>query len=250
MPKRHPLFEEAESLQNLLVSEATGGSEDEAEYTRLRQVVLAEPSIEPLVPRFVRTCRSLGQFWQFIKNKFGKYAERRQYLWDEFRPMMDLLERGGSAPSDLVVTASLEKFDASHVQAAWSKALDRRSSDPEGAITMARTLLESVCKHILEEASVTYDESPDISKLYKQTAEHLKLAPSQHTEAVFKQILGGCTAVVEGLGALRNRLSDSHGKGKAGVKPAPRHAELAVNLAGALAIYLLATKNARDETAA
>jgi hypothetical protein len=250
MPKRHPLFEEAESLQNLLVSEATGGSEDEAEYTRLRQVVLAEPSIEPLVPRFVRTSRSLGQFWQFIKNKFGKYAERRQYLWDEFRPMMDLLERGGSAPSDLVVTASLEKFDASHVQAAWSKALDRRSSDPEGAITMARTLLESVCKHILEEASVTYDESPDISKLYKQTAEHLKLAPSQHTEAVFKQILGGCTAVVEGLGALRNRLSDSHGKGKAGVKPAPRHAELAVNLAGALAIYLLATKNARDETAA
>jgi hypothetical protein len=250
MPKRHPLFEEVESLQNLLVSEATGGNEDEAEYTRLRQVVLAEPSIEPLVPRFLRTSRSLGQFWQFIKNKFGKYAERRQYLWDEFRPMMDVLERGGTAPSDLVVTASLEKFDASHVQAAWSKALDRRSSDPEGAITMARTLLESVCKHILEEAAVAYDESPDISKLYKQTAEHLKLAPSQHTEAVFKQILGGCTAVVEGLGALRNRLSDSHGKGKAGVKPAPRHAELAVNLAGALAIYLLATKNARDEAAA
>jgi hypothetical protein len=97
---------------------------------------------------------------------------------------------------------------------------------------------------------VPYDDSPDITKLYKQTAEHLKLAPSQHTEAVFKQILGGCTAVVEGLGALRNRLSDSHGKGKAGVKPAPRHAELAVNLAGALAVYLLATKNARDETAA
>ncbi len=250
MPKRHPLFEEVESLQSLLVSKATGGDEDEAEYTRLRQVVLAEPSIEPLVPRFVRTSRSLGQFWQFIKNKFAKYAERRQYLWDEFRPMMDLLERGGSAPSDIVVTASLESFDASHVQAAWSKALDRRSSDPEGAITMARTLLESVCKHILEEASVKYDESPDISKLYKQTAEHLKLAPSQHTEAVFKQILGGCTAVVEGLGALRNRLSDSHGKGKSGVKPAPRHAELAVNLAGALAIYLLATKNARDEAAA
>ncbi len=250
MPKRHPLFEEVESLQNLLVSQATGGSEDEAEYTRLRQVVLAEPSIEPLVPRFLRTNRSLGQFWQFIKNRFGKYAERRQYLWEEFRPMLEALERGASAPSDLVVTASLEKFDASHVQAAWSKALDRRSSDPEGAITMARTLLESVCKHILEDAEVKYDESPDISKLYKQTAEHLMLAPSQHTEAVFKQILGGCTAVVEGLGALRNRLSDSHGKGKTGVKPAPRHAELAVNLAGALAIYLLATKNARDETAA
>lgn len=250
MPRRHPLFEQVESLQSLLVSHATGGSEDEAEYTRLRQVVLAEPSIEAVTPRFIRTSRSLGQFWQFIKNKFATYAERRKYLWDEFRPMLEQLEKGGTVPSDGAVTAFLEQFDAAHVHAAWAKALDRRASDPEGAITIARTLLESVCKHILEDAEITYDDSPDITKLYKQTAEYLKLAPSQHTEQVFKQILGGCTAVVEGLGALRNRLSDSHGKGKAGVKPAPRHAELAVNLAGALAVYLLATKNARNEAAA
>ncbi len=68
---------------------------------------------------------------------------------------------------------------------------------------------------------------------------------SQHTERVFKQILGGCQAVIEGLGSLRNRLSDAHGKGKAGVKPAPCHAELAVNLAGAMATFLIATWEAR-----
>ena len=146
--------------------------------------------------------------------------------------MLELLERGGVTPSDQVVSIAIEKFDASNIQAAWSKALDRRVSDPEGAITMARTLLESVCKHILEEAEVDFDDSPDMNKLYRQTAEQLNIAPSQHTEQVFKQILGGCTSVVEGLGALRNRLSDSHGKGKAGVKPAPRHAELAVNQIG------------------
>lgn len=243
----NPLLEEAESLQYILVSQATGGGEDEAEYTRLRQAVLSQSALEAHIPRFVRTCRSLGQFWQFIKNKYGTYAERRTYIWEEFRPMLDLLERGCLSPSDTVVTNAIENFDSEHVQAAWSKALDRRSSDPEGAITMARTLLESVCKHILEEAQVTYEESPELNKLYKQTAEHLKLAPSQHTEQVFKQILGGCTSVVEGLGALRNRLSDSHGRGKVGVKPAPRHAELAVNLAGALAVYLLATWEARNE---
>jgi len=248
MPKRHPLFDEIESLQNLVVSRATGGAEDEVEYTRLRQVLLAEPSLEPMAPSFIRTCRSLGQFWEFIKNKYGTYAERRKYLWEEFRPVLDLLERGVVAPSDPVVSASLEKFDSAHVQATWSKALDRRASDPEGAITIARTLLESVCKHILEDASVPYDEKSDIRKLYRRTAEHLKLAPSQHTEEVFRQILGGCTAVVEGLGSLRNRLSDSHGRGKVGIKPAARHAELAVNLAGALAVYLLATKQARDES--
>ncbi len=242
------VFYEVELLQNILVSKATGGVEDEAEFKRLRGLVISNSSLEPLAPRFIHTCRNLNQFWQFIKNKYSTYAERRTYIWEAFQPMLDLLERGGLSPSDLEVTSAIDKFDSQYVQEAWSKALRRRSSDPEGAITIARTLLESVCKHILEEASVPFDESPDLNKLYKITSEQLKIAPSQHSEQVFKQILGGCTSVVEGLGALRNRLSDSHGRAKSGVKPAPRHAELAVNLAGALATYLLATWDARNDT--
>lgn len=245
----HELLTEAEALQNLLVSSATGGSEDGGEYLRLRQVVMAQALLDAYVPRFLRTCRSLGQFWQFIKEKHGTYADRRKFLWDEFRPMLEVLERGGPSPSDRFASTTFEQVDAAHVQAAWSKALDRRASDPEGAITMARTLLESVCKHILDSASVTYDDTPDINKLYRLTSEQLNLAPSQHTEQIFKQILGGCTSVVEGLGALGNRLSDAHGKGKVGVRPAARHSELAVNLSGAVAIYLLATWEARNEAA-
>lgn len=244
----HPLSEDAESLQQILVAQATGSSEDEGDYLRLRSAVLADPTIATMVPRFLKTSRSLSQFWQFIKAKYGTYAERRTYLWDEFRPLLEFLEKGGSSPADLVVTGAIERFDSEHVRVAWAKSLERRTTDPEGAITMARTLLESVCKHILEKAGSEYDETPDLNKLYRQTAELLNLAPSQHTEKVFKQILGGCTSVVEGLGALRNRLSDSHGTGKAGVKPAPRHAELAVNLAGSLALYLLSTWDAKSST--
>lgn len=243
------LLQETESLQNLLVSAATGNSEDSAEFVRLRQRVLSQPALEAYAPRFLRTCRSLDQFWQLIKSKYGTYADRRTYLWGEFRPMLELLERGGTSPSDQAVAAAFDQVDAVNVRAAWAKALDRRDSDAEGAITMARTVLETVCKHILDEAKVVYDDGADLNKLYRQTAEHLTLAPSQHTEQVFKQILGGCTAIIEGLGALRNRLSDAHGKGKTGVRPAARHAELAVNLSGALAMYLIATRDARREAA-
>lgn len=246
----HELLDQTEAFQRLLIAQATGGSEDEAEFIRLRQMLLSNPALDALIPRFVRTSRSLAQFWQFIKFKYPTYAERRQFIWDEFRPLLEVLERGPLSPADQLVTEKLEKFDASHVQAAWSKALERRASDPEGAITSARTLIESVCKHILDSSGITYDDAADLPKLYKLTAETLNLAPSQHTEAVFKQILGGCTAVVEGLGSLRNRLSDAHGKGKVASRPAPRHAELAVNLSGALATYLLATWEARNEAAA
>jgi len=78
----------------------------------------------------------------------------------------------------------------------------------------------------------------------------LNIAPSQHAELVFNQILGGCTAVVEGLGALRNKLGDAHGAPPHAVKPAARHAQLAVDLAGAVAMFLFATwKNRKDKTA-
>ena len=87
----------------------------------------------------------------------------------------------------------------------------------------------------------------DLPKLYGLTAELLNLSPSQHTEQIFKQILGGCKSVVEGLGALRNKLSDAHGKGKKAPKPSPRHAELAVNLAGAMATFIVSTWEAQTK---
>ncbi len=113
--------------------------------------------------------------------------------------------------------------------------------DPEGAITAARTLLETVCKHVIEEEGSSYNDKDDLPKLYGDASKLLNIAPSQHTEEVFKQILGGCISVVVGLGTLRNRVSDSHGQGKRAVKPAPRHAQLAVNLAGTMATFLIET---------
>jgi hypothetical protein len=107
--------------------------------------------------------------------------------------------------------------------------------------------LESVCKHILDAAGTPYDDSADLPKLNSLTAKQLNLSPSQHTERLFKQILGGCQTVVEGVGALRNRHSDAHGKGSTGSKPAPRHAELAVNLSGTMAVFLLQTWEARKK---
>jgi uncharacterized protein YfkK (UPF0435 family) len=86
------------------------------------------------------------------------------------------------------------------------------TSDPEGAITLARSLLESVLKHILDERKVAYNDKADLPELYRIVAKELNLAPDQHTEETFKRILGGITSVVNELGSLRNRLGDAHGK--------------------------------------
>lgn len=243
--RRNELLEDVESFQNLLISIATGGGMEDLDYKDIRERLLNTTPVSSRLPSFVRTCRSASQFWQFIKYKFGSYAERRQYLWDEFRPVLEELE-SGVTPGEKTVTDLLKNVSADTVHEVWERALSRRGEDPAGAITMARTLLETVCKHILDDFGEDYPADADLPKLYKLTAEKLNLAPSQHSAAVFKQILGGCTSVVEGLGALRNRLGDAHGTGKKAVKPAPRHAHLAVNLAGTMATFLFETWAARN----
>ncbi|MBX7071246.1 MAG: abortive infection family protein [Microthrixaceae bacterium] len=60
-----------------------------------------------------------------------------------------------------------------------------------------------------------------ISRLYKAAASALQIAPDQHSEQVIEQILSGVGTVVSGLAALRNSLSDAHGRGKRDVRPAP-----------------------------
>ena len=241
------LINRVESLKQMLVSSATGGNGDGAEYRKLRQELMAIPRIAQMLPRFVTDCRDLAEFWDFIKNEDSTYAGRRQYLRSEFAPLLAMLEAESTAPSDTAITATVISVSSINIQDTWHKALERRSVDPEGAVTLARTLLESVCKHILDASGTPYDDGADMPKLYSLTAKQLNLSPSQHTEQLFKQILGGCQTVVEGISALRNRHSDAHGKGTTGTKPAPRHAELAVNLSGAMATFLLQTWEAKSK---
>ena len=239
MATNQELFEKLEAFQNQLVAYATGGSVEESEFQRSRKELLSLPGLRDRLPRFVRTHRDLRQLWSHFKKVSTTYQGRREYIWREFDSLLSELEPGGEAPGDARVAEALTLLNSTAVHAAWQTALERRVSDPDGAITSARTLLETVCKHILDAARVQYDSAADLPKLYRLTAETLSLAPSQQTEPILKQVLGGCTAVVEGIGAMRNKLGDAHGKGEAEAKPGPRHAELAVNLAGAVATFLM-----------
>ena len=99
-------------------------------------------------------------------------------------------------------------------------------------------------KRIPDEAGESYGDE-DLPKLYGKTARVLNLALSQHTEETSRGILGGVHSVVLNLGTLRNRIVDAHGQGRNAVRPAPRHASLAVNLAGSMATFLIETWNGR-----
>lgn len=230
-----------EAFQNLLIEISTANNRDAITYKKLRDELIAKEEIRNFLPEFILKTRTIEQFWHFIKQNFASYSDRREFIWNEFSKLFENLEKTQNGLVNESVSSTLIKFNQDYINSEWKKARERKTSDPEAAITTARTLIETTCKYILDDLKVKYKDSIELPKLYKLTAENLNLAPDQHTEQIFKMILSGCSTVIEGLGSLRNKLSDSHGKSLSQVKPTSRHAELAVNLAGTMTTFLLET---------
>ena len=240
-------YEKALLMQSMLIAVAKNGGLDENVYSSIRREFMNSDA-KSLLPEIIKTCRDEGSVWRYLKKVASgqdSWGFRCDYIDESFKPFLDHLETGNHSPSDENISESISSFGADGVHIAWQKALKRRQDDPEGAITAARVLLETVCKHILDETGVHYSND-DIPKLYGKTAEALNLAPSQHTEETFKAILGGCHTIVQNLGSLRNKVGDAHGQGKRPVRPLPRHATLAVNLAGGMSTFLIETWNAKN----
>ncbi|MFN3780508.1 MAG: abortive infection family protein [Brevundimonas aurantiaca] len=121
----------------------------------------------------------------------------------------------------------------------WDKALRRLDEDPDGAVTAARSFLESVCKHALDALGVPYGPNLDLMQQFRLVAGELKLTATGETGRIERQFYSGTNQIVQSLAELRNQTGDAHGKGHQGVKASLAQAELAVNLSGATGIFLL-----------
>lgn len=112
-------------------------------------------------------------------------------------------------------------------------------NDQEGAITAARALFESICKLILDDSKITYDNNDDLPRLYRKVVDSLNLAPEKQLNDTIRRIFGGTQTIISGIAEMRNQLGDAHGKGQQIALPESRYATLAVNLAGTLAVFLI-----------
>lgn len=243
-------FEQAMMLRGMIVSAGRNGRlDDDYFYSELRRLLLENESAKEFIPRILRIGRNGRDLWAYLSDfasGSGSWAARERHVAEQFEPLLAYLEQKEKSPLDGITTDALSKLESGGVRTLWEKALSRRVADPEGAITSAKSLIESVCKLIIEAYGGSYGPSDDLPKLYGQASRYLNIAPSAHSDEAFKSILGGCHTVVQNLATLRNRVGDAHGQGRMQVKPAPRHAALAVNLAGSMAMFLVETWEARE----
>ncbi len=115
-------------------------------------------------------------------------------------------------------------------------------SDYSGAITNARSLVESVLIGIEKEfdpQAAEYDGN--LQALYKRVQKLLHLEPERKDISdSLRQILSGMVSIVGGLAAVRNKMGDAHATS---YRPSRHHAKLAVHAAVTLSDFLFETKN-------
>lgn len=127
------------------------------------------------------------------------------------------------------------------------KAHERLISDPSGAITSARAMLESAIKWIHHQRKIE-PPLPTVSSA-RRLKDCLKLLGGEDNDFErpgVKPMVFGLEAAVNGLDEARNAMSDGHGKSPDAPEVSHRVARLIVELATTVTTFLLATYESRQ----
>jgi hypothetical protein len=236
------LIDDIDAMKALLSDAATYGGLDgnlnEQQYSELRAKLRGVSRIQTFLPSFLRSRPTLTAV-RLLSQEKGGYANRREFILESFAPALEFLYEELQNLIDVPGSKALSKLDSPQVRAACEKAISRLRDDPDGAITSARSLLETVCKYILDNRGERYARTADLPDLYKATIRAINLAPDQQSEDAMRQMLQGCLSVVQGIGTLRNRVGDAHGKDATAGVVEHHHASLGVEVACSVAAFLI-----------
>lgn len=146
-----------------------------------------------------------------------------------------LVQADGRSP----IGVELSGLTLTGLRQQWMTAASRVPSSAAGAITAARTLLESTCKTVLTELGEVPDTSGDLGKLYKQVRLKLGIDPKHGASQSVHQIVRGLNQAVDGLAALSNCAGDRHGLAGGNKITELSFASLAVHAAGSVCVFLI-----------
>ena len=143
-------------------------------------------------------------------------------------------------------------LNTAYVNSKINTMTDAIHKDTDLAIGTAKELLETTCKSILRQKSVTINSDWTLPQLLKATTNSLDFAPKEASNAdkadkAIKQILGGISSIVQGVGELRNGYGTGHGKDADFKGLEIKYAKLLVGVVSEIVILYLATNGETAE---
>lgn len=140
-------------------------------------------------------------------------------------------------------TRTLQQFIENRDMKAISEEFERASSkaehEPREAVSAAANILESLCKHYIQDRGLTMPTKQVLGDLWNVVRKDLGFDPGQVADDDLRLILTGLIQVVHGLAAFRTHASSAHGAGPKAYRLSPRHSRLAVHAAHTATLFIL-----------
>jgi hypothetical protein len=191
---------------------------------------------------FVHEPRKLEKVLEYLNS----YLSHDGYELQRQGRNIRLTRRGTVAPVISALSETVAIIDFDTVQCDLDRALASAETDPEDAVTAACSIIESVCRSVLDELNLPLPVQLDVQGLYKAIREPLGLAPGKEDVAPeiatdVRSILGGLNAAIQGIGALRTHAGDAHGRGRGFRRLDSRIAHLAIHAASGISLFIIET---------
>lgn len=168
----------------------------------------------------------------FLWSGNSRYDEKYAKIYLKCKAIIDRLDGGAIA---IVKTAETlkSKFSSEYLSKQIDLMVQMQTENPTNSIGMAKELIESCCKTILDEKGVTYSKDDDVPQLAGKTMDVFNLLPAnvQATDRgadAIKAVLGSLRAIPTKLAEIRNPFGSGHGKSASLQGLEVRHAKLAV----------------------
>ncbi|VDS10825.1 hypothetical protein PARHAE_04044 [Paracoccus haematequi] len=117
-------------------------------------------------------------------------------------------------------------------------------SEPGEAIALAKEIVESCCKLILDDRKVEYSSKAEIPDLLKLLRKELKIMPEGIEDTTkgaseIRDVLTSLGRIAHSLAPLRNAYGKGHGRGRGFKGLQPQHARLAIGAASTFVDFVL-----------
>ncbi|WP_336786941.1 abortive infection family protein [Paenibacillus sp. MMO-177] len=212
-------------------------------YEKARLIIIKICKEENLeVPNVIKSSLDMEEFLDYTYDSNNHNRGALLFIQDTFNPFIDIVRERSITVQFIPVEFNPPSFlTYDHIRDELKKC-DKKilENDYAGAITNARSLLEGVLKEIIFTISGEHpDPKNDIVKLSNDARKVLNLDPSK-PEIIepLKQVITGLASTVQGLGTIRNVISDSHSRK---YEPDAHHAILVVNASKTIASFIFGT---------
>ncbi|GAF15006.1 abortive phage resistance protein [Bacillus sp. JCM 19046] len=191
-------------------------------------------------PDYIINCRTIKEV---VENLFSSKAFDHNSIKNlvnvDFNEYIDYLEENSLDVSIVRVENEIPyELTFDYILESVTKCENRiESGDYSGAVTSAKTLVEGVCKEILNKfLDYNSNKKTDLPILFTKVREKLNLNPKDpKLDNSLKDVLTGLIKIVNGISEIRNKPGDSH---IPRYKIDRHHALLVVNSAKTVSVFL------------